>query len=141
MQALDKTIRHPAPPFTAATAADKVQKAEDGWNSQDPIAVSMAYSEDSQWRNRSEFINGRPAIQKFLANKWQQELDYKLKKELWSYTDDRIAVTFFYEWRNPQGQWFRSHGNELWEFNRQGYMTRRIASINDQEIEPPERLL
>lgn len=127
------------PPFTHKSAVKKVQLAEDGWNSRDPEKVSMAYAEDSEWRNRDIFLKGRPAIQAFLANKWQRELHYKLKKELWAYTHNRIAVRFEYEWLNAEtGQWFRSYGNENWEFNDDGLMARRFASINDLPIDPQD---
>lgn len=134
-------LRPPLPPFTAATAAAKVQAAEDAWNSRDPVKVSRAYTPDTQWRNRNEFINGRAAVQDFLTRKWQQELDYTLEKQLWSYTDNRIAVTFRYEWRDESGNWFRSYGNELWEFAENGQMRRRIASINDLPIKESQREL
>ncbi|MDY6941987.1 MAG: nuclear transport factor 2 family protein [Pseudomonadota bacterium] len=135
------TTRHPLPPFTAATAAQKVQAAEDAWNTRNPEAVSLAYTEDSEWRNREEFIHGRSEIQAFLRRKWEKERDYRLRKTLWSYTDNRIAVTFFYEWRDNSNQWFRSYGNELWEFDDNGLMRRRIASINDLAISEHERQL
>ncbi|MDF2178092.1 nuclear transport factor 2 family protein [Aliiglaciecola sp. CAU 1673] len=135
------TIRYPVPPFNAQTAAQKVQAAEDAWNGKDPQAVSKAYSLDSSWRNRAEFIHGREQIQAFLTRKWQKELDYRLKKTLWSYSDNRIAVTFFYEWHDDAGNWFRSYGNELWEFDEDGLMCQRIASINDSPIEEHERQL
>ncbi len=131
----------PLPPFDKFSAEEKVRKAESAWNSKDPIAVSMAYSEDSEWRNRSEFISGRAEIQKFLKTKWEKELDYKLKKELWAFTDDRIAVRFEYEWHDEAGQWYRSYGNEMWQFNADGYMTHRYASINDIAISENERRL
>ena len=137
----NSAIRPPLPPFTLATAKAKVQAAEDAWNTRNPEKVSLAYSEDSHWRNRDEFFRGREKIVEFLTRKWQKELDYKLKKELWSFTDNRIAVTFFYEWHNQHDQWFRSYGNELWEFNEQGLMQRRIASINDSAILSSERQL
>lgn len=133
--------RPPLPPFSLETAKAKVQAAEDAWNSKDPIAVSKAYSEDSQWRNRDAFFSGREAIQQFLSQKWQKEQDYKLKKELWSFTENRIAVTFQYEWHDEDQQWYRSYGNELWEFNDDGLMSRRIASINDVPIQAFERQL
>lgn len=133
--------RLPLPPFDEASAREKVQLAEDAWNSRDPVRVSLAYTEDSEWRNRAEFINGREAIVEFLTRKWDRELDYKLKKELWAYTANRIAVRFEYEWHDDSGQWFRSHGNENWEFDDNGLMARRFASINDQPIEPSERRL
>ncbi len=131
----------PLPPFSPETAAEKVQMAEDAWNSRDPIRVSMAYTVDTQWRNRALFINGRDEVQQFLADKWNRELDYRLKKELWAYTENRIAVTFRYEWHDDSGQWFRSYGNELWEFDESGLMKRRIASINDAAIEESDREL
>ena len=131
----------PLPPFTKKTATQKVQIAEDGWNSKDPVKVSMAYTKDTEWRNRDQFVNGREAVQNFLADKWNKELDYKLKKELWAFTDDRIAVRFEYEYRNEQGQWFRAYGNENWEFDENGLMKRRFASINDLKIEEKDRTL
>lgn len=131
----------PVPPFTSETARKKVQAAEDAWNTTDPIKVSLAYTEDTSWRNRAEFINGREEVQQFLAKKWSRELDYKLKKELWAYTENRIAVTFRYEWHDDSGQWYRSYGNELWEFAESGLMQRRIASINDLPIKESEREL
>jgi nuclear transport factor 2 (NTF2) superfamily protein len=127
------------PPFTLETAKAKVQFAEDAWNSRDPERVALGYSEDSDWRNRDEFFQGREAIKAFLRRKWAKELDYRLKKELWCWTENRIAVTFHYEWHNPAGHWFRSYGNELWEFDEQGLMRRRIASINDLAIAESER--
>jgi hypothetical protein len=134
-------MRPPLPPFTAETARQKVQLAEDAWNSRDPARVALAYTEDSEWRNRSEFLTGRPAIIEFLGRKWARELDYQLKKELWAFTDNRIAVRFEYEWHDDSGQWFRSHGNENWEFTAEGLMARRFASINDQPITEDERRL
>lgn len=134
-------IRAPLPPFTEATAREKVQLAEDAWNSCDPERVALAYTEDSAWRNRSEFINGRAQIVEFLTRKWQREFDYKLKKTLWAFTDNRIAVRFEYEFRDDSGQWFRAHGNENWEFDANGLMARRFASINDQRIAASERRL
>lgn len=133
------TSRPPLPPFDEASARAKVQMAEDAWNSRDPEKVSLAYSVDTEWRNRAEFIQGREEVQAFLTRKWQTELDYQLKKELWAFTDNRIAVTFRYEWRNDSGQWFRSYGNELWEFGSDGLMQRRIASINDLAIDESQR--
>ncbi len=127
------------PPFTAATAAAKVQAAEDAWNTKDPARVSLAYTVDSEWRNRATFLRGREEIRAFLASKWQRELDYRLRKTLWAFTDNRIAVTFEYEWHDATGQWFRSYGNELWEFDDEGLMRHRIASINDAPIQPSER--
>lgn len=133
--------RFPIPPFTLETALQKVQAAEDAWNSKDPVKVSLAYTEDTEWRNRTEFINGRAAVQQFLAGKWARELDYKLKKELWGFRDNRMAVRFEYEWHDAAGQWYRSYGNELWEFDENGYMRQRFASINDAPIEASERRL
>jgi nuclear transport factor 2 (NTF2) superfamily protein len=131
--------RPPLPPFTAETAALKVRAAEDGWNSCNPQRVSLAYTPDSHWRNRSEFIEGREAIVAFLARKWAKELDYRLIKELWAFTDDRIAVRFAYEWHDDSGNWFRSYGNENWAFDANGLMHRRFASINDLPIAPSDR--
>jgi uncharacterized protein len=133
--------RPPLPPFTKVSAMAKVQVAEDGWNSRDPERVSMAYTEDSQWRNRSEFLVGREQIQEFLTRKWIKEQEYRLKKELWAFSGNRIAVTFKYEWHDSDDQWFRSYGNELWEFASNGLMARRVASINDVPIEKAERQL
>ena len=132
--------RPPLPPFTAETAALKVRLAEDGWNGRDPQRVSLAYSADSVWRNRAEFVQGRDAIVAFLERKWRRELDYRLIKELWACADQRIAVRFAYEWHDDGGHWYRSYGNENWEFNDQGLMVRRIASINDLPIQESERL-
>lgn len=123
------------PPFTEETARLKVQAAEDAWNTRDPERVALAYSEDSEWRNRTEFLRGRDAIRAFLRRKWAKELDYRLKKTLWCFTDNRIAVTFEYEWHDETGAGFRSYGNELWEFDEEGLMRRRIASINDAPIQ------
>jgi nuclear transport factor 2 (NTF2) superfamily protein len=131
----------PLPPFTFETATQKIQLAEDAWNSQDPERVSLAYTIDSEWRNRSQFINGRAEIVKFLTAKWQKELDYKLKKELWAFTDNRIAVRFEYEYHDAAGQWYRAYGNENWEFNEHGLMQKRYASINDVLINPEDRRL
>jgi uncharacterized protein len=127
------------PPFTLDSAKAKVQMAQDAWNSHDPERVALAYTEDSDWRNRDEFFRGREAIKAFLRRKWAKELDYRLRKELWCWTENRIAVTFQYEWHNPSGHWFRSYGNELWEFDEEGLMRRRIASINDVAIAENER--
>ncbi len=127
------------PPFSRASALAKVQAAEDAWNSRDPERVALAYTEDSLWRNRGEFIQGRSAIRAFLQRKWANELDYRLMKELWAFTENRISVRFEYEWHDPSGQWFRSHGNEHWEFDDNGLMRRRDASINDVPIEDHER--
>ncbi len=125
--------------FTEESARRKVQAAEDAWNTRDPDRVSLAYSEDSEWRNRAEFLKGRDEIRAFLRRKWARELDYRLKKTLWCFADNRIAVTFEYEWRDENGVWFRSYGNELWEFDDAGLMRRRVASINDAEIQESER--
>ncbi len=130
----------PLPPFTTETAAQKVRMAEDAWNSRDPDRVVQVYSNDSHWRNRAEFPVGRTQIREFLQRKWNKELDYRLIKELWSYTDNRIAVRFAYEWHDDGGNWFRSYGNENWEFNEFGFMRRRFASINDLPINASERL-
>ncbi len=132
--------RPPLPPFTRESAIEKVRLAEDGWNSRDPEKVSLAYSVDSRWRNRSEFVNGRQDIVAFLTRKWAKELDYRLIKELWAFTDNRIAVRFAYEWHDDAGQWFRSYGNENWEFNDDGLMAVRHASINDRPIQAADRL-
>ena len=132
--------RPPLPPFTAETAAQKVRLAEDAWNGRDPQRVALAYSIDSVWRNRAEFVEGRSAIVAFLERKWCRELDYRLIKELWACAGHRIAVRFAYEWHDDSNQWYRSYGNENWEFNDQGLMVRRIASINDRPIQASERL-
>jgi len=126
--------RPPVPPFDVISAAAKVQAAEDAWNTRDPHIVAQAYTPDSHWRNRAEFITGRDEIEAFLTRKWQREFDYVLRKELWAYADDRIAVRFQYEWHDADGQWWRSYGNEMWEFDTDGYMSRREASINDVPI-------
>jgi nuclear transport factor 2 (NTF2) superfamily protein len=131
--------RPPFPPFDAATAAQKVRMAEDAWNTRDPERVSLAYTPDSSWRNRAEFLLGRDAIVAFLQRKWARELDYRLIKELWAFHEQRIAVRFAYEWRDDSGHWLRSYGNENWEFNSQGFMQRRLASINDLPITEAER--
>lgn len=131
--------RPPLPPFTRETAIQKVRLAEDGWNSRDPVKVSLAYSEDSRWRNRAEFAVGREEIVAFLTRKWGRELDYRLIKELWAFTDNRIAVRFAYEWRDDSGHWFRSYGNENWEFAEDGLMKLRHASINDLPIKESGR--
>ena len=131
--------RPPLPPFTFETATEKVQKAEDAWNSRDPLRCAAAYTEDSVWRNRSDFFTGRAAIVAFLTAKWQRELDYRLKKELWSFTADRISVRFEYECHDADGVWWRAHGNEQWEFDAHGLMRRREASINDIVIAEAER--
>lgn len=132
--------RHPLPPFTEETARQKVRAAEDGWNSRDPARVALAYSPDSKWRNRAEFVTGREQIAVFLMRKWDRELDYRLIKELWAWSGNRIAVRFAYEWHDDAGNWFRSYGNENWEFDEDGLMTHRHASINDRPIKPEERL-
>jgi uncharacterized protein len=130
------------PPFTdPEQAARKVQIAEDLWNTRDPERVALAYTEDTQWRNRAEFLNGRPQVIEFLRRKWNRELDYRLKKELWGFRNNRMAVKFFYEWHDDSGQWFRSYGNELWEFAPSGLMQRREASINDSVIVEADRIL
>ncbi len=131
--------RPPVPPFTEATARQKIQMAEDAWNSKDPERVAKAYAVDSEWRNRSEFINGRDEIVAFLKRKWAKELDYKLKKEYWAHSGNRIAVRFEYEWHDAEGHWFRSYGNENWEFDENGLMLKRYASINDVSIKENER--
>jgi len=131
--------RPPLPPFDATAAAQKVRMAEDAWNTRSPERVSLAYTRDSSWRNRSEFLSGREAIVQFLIRKWNRELDYRLIKELWAFQGDRIAVRFAYEWRDDSGNWFRSYGNENWEFDEYGFMRRRIASINDQPIQESQR--
>jgi len=131
--------RPPVPPFTRETAIEKVRKAEDAWNTRDPARVSLAYTEDSLWRNRAEFFSGRAAIVAFLTRKWAKELDYRLIKELWAFTGDRIAVRFQYEWRDEAGNWSRAYGNEQWEFDERGLMRRREASINDVPITEADR--
>ena len=131
--------RPPLPPFDSDTAAQKVRMAEDAWNTRDPQRVALAYSVDSEWRNRAEFFSGRDAIRAFLVRKWNRELEYRLIKELWACHGNRIAVRFAYEWHDDSGGWFRSYGNENWEFDERGYMKRRIASINDLPIAASER--
>ena len=131
--------RFPIPPFTRETALQKVQMAEDAWNTKDPERVSLGYSIDTEWRNRAEFVNGREAVKKLLKRKWERELDYKLKKELWGFLGNRMAVRFEYEWHDDSGQWYRSYGNEMWEFDEDGYMQKRFASINDLPIKEAER--
>jgi nuclear transport factor 2 (NTF2) superfamily protein len=131
--------RPPLPPFTRETAAKKVQAAEDGWNSRDPERVASAYTEDSVWRNRDQFVRGRPEIVRFLTAKWERELDYALRKSLWTFENNRIAVRFQYECHDADGQWYRSYGNENWEFDEHGLMRRREASINDLAIDESER--
>lgn len=133
--------RPPFPPFTLETALQKVQSAEDAWNTRDPEKVALAYTLHTEWRNRTEFLNGREQITAFLHRKWTKELDYKLKKELWGFRNNRIAVAFEYEWHDNQGQWYRSYGNELWEFDDNGLMRKRYASINDMPIEEKDRKL
>lgn len=131
--------RPPLPPFTLESATQKVQAAEDAWNSRDPVRVSLAYTPDTEWRNRAEFVNGREQVVEFLSRKWARELDYRLKKQLWAFMDNRIAVRFEYEWHDDSGHWYRSHGNENWEFAENGLMQRRYASINDQPIKEADR--
>ena len=131
--------RPPLPPFTLESATRKVQAAEEAWNSRDPVRVSLAYTPDTEWRNRAEFVNGREQVVEFLSRKWVRELDYRLKKQLWAFTDNRIAVRFEYEWHDDAGQWYRSHGNENWEFAENGLMQKRFASINDQPIAESDR--
>ena len=131
----------PSPPFTEETALGKVQMAENAWNTQDPVKISKAYTIDTEWRNRSEFINGRAAVQAFLTKKWENERHYKLKKELWGFQGNRIAVRFEYEYKNKHGQWFRAYGNENWQFDENGLMEKRYASINDLLIEESDRKL
>jgi uncharacterized protein len=131
--------RPPLPPFTRETAIQKIRAAEDAWNARDPQRVSLAYSSESTWRNRGEFFSGRAAIVEFLTRKWVKEIEYRLIKELWAFADNRIAVRFAYEWHDDSGQWFRSYGNENWEFDELGYMRKRIASINDVPMKESER--
>lgn len=135
----DSLLRPPLPPFTQASAIEKVRLAEDGWNSRDPARVALAYSEDTQWRNRAEFVTNRSEAQQFLERKWAKELDYRLIKELWAFAENRIAVRYAYEWHDDSGNWFRSYGNENWEFGPDGLMTKRYASINDRPIAVAER--
>lgn len=135
----NQNSRHPFPPFTLDTAAQKVRMAEDAWNTRDPERVSLAYTVDSAWRNRTEFLSGREAIIQFLQRKWAKELDYRLIKELWAFNETRIAVRFAYEWHDDSGNWFRSYGNENWEFDELGLMCRRVASINDLPIKEVNR--
>ncbi|MBS79089.1 nuclear transport factor 2 family protein [Variovorax sp.] len=136
---MESESRPPLPPFTLETALKKVQAAEDAWNTRDPVRVSLAYTPDTEWRNRADFVNGREQGVQFLQRKWVRELDYRLKKTLWAFMDNRIAVRFEYEWHDDSGHWFRSHGNENWEFAPNGLMQRRYASINDQPIAESER--
>jgi nuclear transport factor 2 (NTF2) superfamily protein len=131
--------KQPLPPFNFETATQKVQMAEDAWNTKNPEIVSLAYTVDTEWRNRNLFINGREEVKDFLTAKWERELNYKLKKELWAFTDNKIAVRFEYEWHDKSGQWFRSYGNENWEFDENGFMKKRFASINDLEINETDR--
>ncbi|KAB7839970.1 nuclear transport factor 2 family protein [Streptomyces mobaraensis] len=138
---MPETPRPPLPPFTAETALEKVCAAEAAWNSRDPERVALAYTEDSEWRDRDVFLTGRAEITAFLRDKWRRELDYRLRKELWAYTGDRIAVRFAYEWHDAAGRWFRSYGNENWEFAANGLMRRRFASIDDVPIRQHERRL
>lgn len=133
--------RHPLPPFNLETATQKVQMAEDAWNSKDPERVSKAYTIDTEWRNRTDFINGREEVVAFLTKKWAKEHDYKLKKELWGFRNNRMAVRFEYEYRDDQGQWYRAYGNENWEFDENGLMQKRYASINDLPIAEEDRRL
>lgn len=133
--------KHPLPPFTLETAKQKIQLAEDAWNSQNPEKIALAYTIDSEWRNRDSFVNGREEIINFLSKKWQNELNYKLKKEYWAHSENRIAVRFEYEYQNKEGKWFRAYGNENWEFDNNGQMKKRYASINDLEIEEVDRYL
>ncbi len=133
--------RHPLPPFTFETATQKVQAAEDAWNTKNPGKVALAYTPDTEWRNRAEFLHGRAEVTEFLQRKWAKELDYKLKKELWAFHENRIGVRFEYEWHDHAGQWYRSYGNEMWEFDENGYMQKRFASINDLPIKESERRL
>ncbi|TXN38352.1 nuclear transport factor 2 family protein [Flagellimonas hymeniacidonis] len=134
-------IKFPIPPFTLETAKQKIQLAEDAWNSQNPVKVSKAYTMDSEWRNRSQFVNGREEIQQFLTDKWQNERNYRLKKEYWAHGDDRIAVRFEYEYQTKEGDWFRAYGNENWQFDAKGLMKKRYASINDVPINEGDRKL
>lgn len=133
--------KQPLPPFTIEKAKQKIQMAEDAWNTKNPEKVSLAYTINTEWRNRDLFINGREEVKEFLTAKWKKELDYKLKKELWAFTDNKIAVRFEYEWHDDKGQWFRSYGNENWEFDENGFMKKRYASINDLAIKETERRL
>jgi len=139
MATATKTTRAPLPPFTRGSAIQKVRLAEDSWNTRDPGKVALAYAIDSRWRNRSEFVNGRDEITTFLSRKWVKELDYRLIKELWAFTGNRIAVRFAYEWHDDSGHWYRSYGNENWEFNDNGLMAFRFASINDLPIHESDR--
>lgn len=138
--ATPQAVRPPLPPFTRETAIEKVRLAEDGWNSRDAAKVAQAYSLDTHWRNRAEFVKGRAQAQQFLERKWNKELEYRLIKELWAFTDNRIAVRYAYEWKDDSGNWFRSYGNENWEFGPDGLMVNRYASLNDLPIKESERL-
>lgn len=138
---MSRAVRFPIPPFNFESAREKVRLAEEAWNSKDPKRVSESYSEDTEWRNRTEFIHGREAVESFLKRKWQKELNYKLKKELWGFRENRMAVRFEYEYCDLEGQWYRAYGNELWEFNESGLMTKRYASINDLPIKESQRIL
>jgi nuclear transport factor 2 (NTF2) superfamily protein len=138
---MDPIERPPLPPFAAETAQQKARLAEDAWNSRDPARVARAYTSDSEWRNRAEFVSGRTEIEAFLKRKWSRELDYRLIKEVWTFAENRIAVRFVYEWHDDSGQWFRSYGNENWEFDANGLMRRRLASINDAPIAEADRKL
>ncbi|MBK7870490.1 MAG: nuclear transport factor 2 family protein [Saprospiraceae bacterium] len=133
--------RYPVPPFNLETALQKVKAAEEAWNTKNPELVAQAYTPDTEWRNRTEFLHGRAEITAFLQRKWTKEFDYKLKKELWGFRENRMAVRFEYEWHDHDGQWYRSYGNELWEFDENGYMQKRFASINDLPINESERIL
>jgi uncharacterized protein len=139
MTTASSATRPPLPPYTLESAAQKIRLAEDGWNTRDPVKVALAYAVDSQWRNRSEFVTGRDEIIAFLSRKWSKELDYRLIKELWAFTGNRIAVRFAYEWHDDSGHWYRSYGNENWEFNEDGLMAKRFASINDLPIKESDR--
>lgn len=139
--AYDPGLRPPLPPFTLETALQKVQAAQDAWNTRDPQRVALAYTPDTEWRNRTEFLRGRDEVRAFLTRKWANELDYRLKKELWGFRENRMAVRFEYEWHDADGQWYRSYGNELWEFAPNGLMQKRFASINDLPITEAQRTL
>jgi len=139
MNAMPDALRPPLPPYTHETAVQKVRMAEDAWNSRDPARIALAYTSDSRWRNRAEHVLGRDAIKQFLTRKWNREFEYRLIKELWAFNGDRIAVRFAYEWHDDSGQWYRSYGNENWQFDKQGLMHTRIASINDLSINASER--
>lgn len=138
---MEKEYRPPVPPFNYDTALQKVQAAEDAWNTKDPDRVALAYTIDTEWRNRTDFINGREEVRQFLKRKWEKELDYRLKKELWGFRENRMAVRFEYEWHDASAQWYRSYGNELWEFDENGLMRKRFASINDLAIQENQRKL